>query len=204
MIWKWNQWKALPIQPSCDGRAEIHYTRIYRTFRRWASDGCIDAIFTGSVQTLFDSNLLDTSVVHGDGTTTVAKKGGDNIGFSGHKHIKGDKVVSFCDRNCNVIAPFIAAPGNRNESPLLRETLPQLTGIAKAIGIDLRGSIVSLDGVYDGKANRKGDLQPWHGSQHQREPARQKDHQARTQTLVQCGHLQRTLSHHRTRVRLGR
>jgi len=28
---------------------------------------------------------LDTSVIHGDGTTTSAKKGGDNIGYSGHK-----------------------------------------------------------------------------------------------------------------------
>jgi len=149
------QWKSLPIERRTDGLAEIHYTSIYRTFRRWMADGCIDAIFTGSVQALFKSNLLDTSVVHGDGTTTVAKKGGDNIGFSGHKHIKGDKVVSFCDRNCNVIAPFVAAPGNRNESPLLLEALPQLTCIARAVGLDLRGSIVSLDGVYDGKANRK-------------------------------------------------
>ena len=38
---------------------------------------------------------LDTSVLHGDGTTTAAKKGGDNIGFSGHKKMKGDKVVTF-------------------------------------------------------------------------------------------------------------
>src|ERR1035437_5055934 len=122
------QWKALPIEKRTDGQAEIHYTRIYRTFRRWMTDGCIDAIFTGSVQALFKSNLLDTSVVHGDGTTTVAKKGGDNIGFSGHKHLKGDKVVSFCDRNCNVIAPFIAAPGNRNESYNNSEEPPMSNG----------------------------------------------------------------------------
>lgn len=38
----------------------------------------------------------------------------------------GDKVVAFCDRNFKVIAPFIVAPGNRNESPLLSETLPQV------------------------------------------------------------------------------
>ena len=149
------QWKSLPIANRCDGQPEIHYASIYRTFRRWAREGYIDAIFTGSVQALFDRNLLDTSVLHGDGTTTVAKNGGDNIGFSGHKHLKGDKVVSFCDRNCNVIAPFIAAPGNRNEFPLLREALPQLTCIAKAVGLDLRGSTISLDGVYDCKANRK-------------------------------------------------
>src|ERR1035437_81828 len=93
------QWKELPIEKRTDGQAEIHYTRIYRTFRRWMADGCIDAIFTGSVQALFKNNLLDTSVVHGDGTTTVAKKGGDNIGFSGHKHLKGDKVV--CDQGFN-------------------------------------------------------------------------------------------------------
>jgi len=37
--------------------------------------------------------------------TTTAAKGGDNLGFSGHKHFKGDKVVAFCDhRHCNVIA----------------------------------------------------------------------------------------------------
>jgi hypothetical protein len=60
------------------------------------TDGCIDAIFTGSVQALFHSNLLDSSVVHGDCTTTVVNKGGDNLGFSGHKHLKGDKVVPFC------------------------------------------------------------------------------------------------------------
>jgi len=98
---------------------------------------------------------LDISVIHGDGTTTEAKKGGDNLGFSGHKHCKGDKVVAFCDRNCNVIAPFIAAPGNRNESPLLKQALPQLTDIAQVVGLELKGSVISLDGVYDSRSNRK-------------------------------------------------
>jgi len=63
------------------------------------ADGCLDAIFTGSMLSLESRDLLETSVVHGDGTTTVAKKDGDNIGFSGHKHIKGDEVVPCCDRN---------------------------------------------------------------------------------------------------------
>src|SRR5258708_2931715 len=60
-----------------------------------------------------------------------------------------------CDRNCNVIAPFVSAPGNRNESPLLREALPQVTRIARATGMDLQRTTVSLDGVYDCGANRK-------------------------------------------------
>ena len=64
-------------------------------------------------------------------------------------------MVAFCDRNCNIIAPFIAAPGNRNESPLLPSALPQVTRIAHQLGLDLNKTIVSLDGVYDSRANRK-------------------------------------------------
>jgi transposase len=146
------QWKQLPIDKDGEGRPEIHYTRIYSTWRRWEADGCMDAIFAGSVRQLHQDGLLDTTVIHGDGTTTAAKKGGDNIGFNGHKKMKGDKVVAFCDRNCNVIAPFVSAPGNRNESPLLREALPEVMQIARQVGLDLQGSIVSLDGVYDGES----------------------------------------------------
>ena len=85
------QWKELPIERDDEGRPEIHHTRIYSAFRRWEADGCIDAIFVESVLRLEQDDLLDTTVIHGDGTTTAAKKGGDNIGFSGHKKVKGDK-----------------------------------------------------------------------------------------------------------------
>jgi transposase len=149
------QWKELPIGKDGEGSPEIHYTRIYRIWRRWVDNGCIDAIFAGSVSRLHRDGLLDTTVIHGDGTTTAAKNGGDNFGFSGHKKVKGDKVVAFCDRRCYVIAPFVAAPGNRNESPLLRDALPEVMRISRAVGMDLQGTVVRLDGVYDCHANRR-------------------------------------------------
>lgn len=149
------QWKELPIATDQDGQAEIHYSSIYRAFRRFEAHGCFDNIFASSVSALHQKELLDLSVIHGDGTTTAAKKGGDNLGFNGHKHIKGDKVVAFCDRNCNVIAPFVTASGNRNESPLLRKVLPKVTRISRIVGFNLKNTIVSLDGVYDCRANRK-------------------------------------------------
>ena len=58
------QWKELPIQKDGEGRPEIHYTRIYSAWRRWEADGCIDAIFTGSVVQLHRDNLLDITVLH--------------------------------------------------------------------------------------------------------------------------------------------
>ncbi|WP_235210726.1 hypothetical protein [Caballeronia sordidicola] len=55
--------------------------RIYRILRRWQNDGCIEQIFAGSVRKLHQDGRLDLTVIHGDGTTTAAKKGGDNLGI---------------------------------------------------------------------------------------------------------------------------
>ncbi len=49
----------------------------------------------------------------------------------------------------------MSAPGNRNESPLLRDALPQVIRIAGEARLDLRDTVVSLDGVYDCRSNRK-------------------------------------------------
>ena len=41
------QWKMLPIGTNAKGLPEIHYTRIYRAFRRWQTAGCMDAMNGG-------------------------------------------------------------------------------------------------------------------------------------------------------------
>lgn len=69
------QWEEIPIEKDESGKPEIHHTRIFRIFQRWHKDGCFKKIFQGSVQQLFARKLLDTSVIHGDGSTTEAKKG---------------------------------------------------------------------------------------------------------------------------------
>jgi hypothetical protein len=69
------QWKEVPIKNDPSGKPEIHYTNIFRVFKRWVYDSCFEKIFIGSVSCLFTAGLLDTTVIHGDGTTTAAKKG---------------------------------------------------------------------------------------------------------------------------------
>ena len=149
------QWKELPIRLDSTGTPEIHYTRIFRIFKYWIRHDVFVKIFEHSVIILKKFGLLDTSILHGDGTTTIAKKGGDNIGYSGHKHLRGDKIVAFCDRLCNVIAPFITAPGNRHESKLFPESFAHLKRMAKKVGISLKKCIASLDSAYDNRATRR-------------------------------------------------
>lgn len=63
--------------------------------------------------------------------------------------------MPFCDRNCNVISPFVAASGNRNETILLIPAISNLKKITSLVGINLKTSTMSLDGVYNSRKNRK-------------------------------------------------
>ena len=69
------QWKCLPIPHDTNGTPAIHYTTIYKVFAKWADDGSLWQAFIASVRHLATEQHLDTSVLHGDGTNTVAKKG---------------------------------------------------------------------------------------------------------------------------------
>ena len=69
------QWYKLPIDKDLFGKPEISYSRLFRHFQHWIDNGFFDRVFEASVAKLAKESLLDTSVLHGDGTTTAAKKG---------------------------------------------------------------------------------------------------------------------------------
>jgi transposase len=70
------QWKCVPIPKDPHGKPAIHYTSVYRAFAKWANDGSLEQAFMASVAHLSAEKHLDLGVLHGDGTNTVAKKGG--------------------------------------------------------------------------------------------------------------------------------
>jgi len=76
-------------------------TRIFRIYQRWVQDKSLERVFENTVSLLVQNNLVDCTILHGDGSSTAAKKGGDMLGYNGHKHFKGEKVVAIVDRNVN-------------------------------------------------------------------------------------------------------
>ena len=149
------QWKCLPVPKDRDDKAEIHYTTVYKVFAKWADDGSLEHAFIASVKYLSDQHHLDLSVLHGDGTNTVAKKGGDGIGYSGYKHQKGEKVIAIIDNNGYVLAPLPVAPVNEADTVLLPDSLKALKRVAKLMGFDLDKAYLNLDGGFDSTHNRK-------------------------------------------------
>ena len=144
------QWKCLPVPKDAQGHAAIHYTTVYKVFARWSDDGSLEDAFIASVGYLSDHNQLDLSVLHGDGTNTVA-----GIGYSGHKHQKGEKVIAIIDNNGYVLAPLPVAPVNKADTVLFPQGLKALKRVAKVTGLELKGAYLNLDGGFDSRHNRK-------------------------------------------------
>jgi hypothetical protein len=81
LLYTGMQWKCLPVPKDPTGKPAIHYTTVYKVFAKWADDGSLWHAFVASVAHLSAEKQLDVSVLHGDGTNTVAKKGGMGLGI---------------------------------------------------------------------------------------------------------------------------
>ena len=81
LLYTGMQWKCLPVPTDSHGKPAIHYTTVYKVFAKWADDGSLWQAFLASVAHLVEEKHLDISVLHGDGTNTVAKKGAMGSGI---------------------------------------------------------------------------------------------------------------------------
>jgi len=85
------QWKCLPVPTDAHGKPAIHYTTVYKVFARWVDDSSLWQAFVASVRHLAVEKQLDLSVLHGDGTNTVAKKGAMGLATRGTNIRRGRK-----------------------------------------------------------------------------------------------------------------
>ena len=64
---QWNELKTY--------RNELHWSNVYRHHNKWSKDGSYENLFMNSITVLKDHGKLDLSILHDDGSNTIAKKG---------------------------------------------------------------------------------------------------------------------------------
>ena len=72
------QWNQLPVKQD-----RVYWTNIYRWHNKWSKDGSYKNLFESSIMFLQEDNKLDLSIIHGDGSNTVAKKGALALAIQG-------------------------------------------------------------------------------------------------------------------------
>ena len=85
------QGKELPLAPGPEGKAELHYTGVFKLFARWAEEGSLQRAFLAFVKQLDSTKKLDLSLLPGAGSNTVAKKGGTRSATAGTSTRRGRK-----------------------------------------------------------------------------------------------------------------
>jgi hypothetical protein len=97
------QWKGLLVPQDAQGKPAMHSTTVYKVFAKWADDGSLWQASVASVRHLAAEKHLDISVLHGDGTNTVAKKGamalasrGTNISRA-RRSLRSSTIMALCE-----------------------------------------------------------------------------------------------------------
>jgi hypothetical protein len=90
------QWSELQdcIQKDEYGIAEIHYTTVFRRYNQWSRFRVFDYSFQSILAEAAQQEALDLSLLNGDGTNTVAKKGGAIVATPGINISKEVSVLS--------------------------------------------------------------------------------------------------------------
>jgi transposase len=148
-------WQCLPVPTDAHGQPAIHSTTVYKVCARWADDGSLEQAFIARGPHLADHHQLDLRVLHGAGTHTVAKKGGDGMGYAGPTHQKGETGLASIDHTGYVLAPLPVAPVHEAATVVFPEGLKALKRVATRTGLVLEGASLHLDGGCDSKAPRQ-------------------------------------------------
>ena len=76
VLYTGRPWKCVPVPQDLHGKPAIHDTTVYKVFAKWAAEGSRWQACLARVTPLSAEKHRDSSVLHGDGTNTVAKNGG--------------------------------------------------------------------------------------------------------------------------------
>jgi hypothetical protein len=148
------QWEELPIDklPDEPDKSELTYHAVYHHYRKWSRDGSLARVFEQSILSIADQ--LDTHHLNLDGSQAIAKKGGEEVAYQGHKKAKTSNVLPITDANGCILATTGIVAGNHNDAFELKDNLRTAFKFIKGLGISIAGSYFNADSAFDTKAAR--------------------------------------------------
>ena len=134
---------------------EISHQAVYYHFRKWSKDGSFKRVYENSIQTIKDA--LNLSEINIDGSQTIAKKGGEAVGYQGRKKAKTSNIITMIDKLGYILATTDIIAGNHNDLYEFDDNLKTMLNDLKIIGLkhQLKGSYLNADAGFDSKTSRK-------------------------------------------------
>jgi transposase len=147
-----EQWRWLPLKEFFEPGA-ISWNGIYYYFNKWFKDGSFQKAWITILQQ--HKGLLDLSSLQLDGSHTLAKKGGEGIGYQMRKKAKTTNTLLFTDKNGQPLALAEPQAGNHNDVYEIRYLFEQMCQLLQQADISLKGVFMNADAGFDTEEVRR-------------------------------------------------
>jgi transposase len=146
-----DQWRWLPLKEFF-APGTITWNGVYYYFNKWFKDGSFQKAWIAIVQQ--HKKLLDLSFVQLDGSQTVAKQGGEAVGYQGRKKAKTTNALFFADKQGQPLVVSEPQAGNHNDLYEIRPLFEQMCRLLEQAGLSLKGVFLNADAGFDSEEMR--------------------------------------------------
>ena len=145
------QWRELPLK-ELFGRHTITWNSVFYYFSKWSKDGSLYRLWTTYLKSV--KYLLDMSSTQLDGSHTIAKRGGQAVGYQGRKKAKTTNMLFLTDKQGFPLACSSPVSGNHNDLFDIEKTVSEILDTLIDAQIPIDGLFMNADAGFDSKELR--------------------------------------------------
>lgn len=140
------QWRLLPVKQFVED-VDMSWESVYYHFNKWSKDGSWQRVWVELLRS--NHKHLDLSSVQIDGSHTVAKRGGEAIGYQGRKASKTTNSLFLADNTGQMLAIATPQEGQHHDLYNIGELFKELFELLQSAGVDTRGLFLNADPGFD-------------------------------------------------------
>lgn len=145
------QWRELPIKQFFD--VSYSWNSVYQHFARWSKGNVWDKV----KEKIFEKykQYLDLSSIQLDGSQSIAKRGGESVGYQFRRKSTTSNLLFFCDNNGIPLSCSEVMPGNHHDVYDIENQLERMLRDIKKSSIRTDDLFMNADAGFDADNLRK-------------------------------------------------
>jgi len=140
------QWRQLPLKEFLESHPYT-WISVYHHFRRWSQKNIIQNLWQ-RILTKY-KRLLDLSSANLDGSHTIAKRGGESVGYQRRKRAETTNMLFLSDSRGQFLACSQPISGQHNDLWHIHEHFQQICTTLRQSRIAVEGLFINADAGFD-------------------------------------------------------
>jgi len=146
------QWRYLPMN-SFFKKGEYTWESVYYHFNNWCKDGSWRKVWVALLAKY--RHKLDLSCIQLDGSHSLSKRGGQEVGYQGRKKGKTSNMLFMSDNQGLMLSCGEVVSGEHHDLYKVKELFEGLLSIIKEAGIETKDLFLNADAGFDSKEFRQ-------------------------------------------------